>query len=76
MPCSFSSTPCGRRSSSGCTGRISDSPSSSLLWLAIAATIVAFAPVNGVAAMLMIPYLAWVSFASLLNFAVWRLNRV
>jgi tryptophan-rich sensory protein len=45
------------------------------LWLAIAATIVAFAPVNGVAALLMIPYLAWVSFASLLNFAVWRLNR-
>lgn len=47
-----------------------------LLWLAIVATIVAFAPVNGVAALLMIPYLAWVSFASLLNFAVWRLNRV
>ncbi len=46
-----------------------------LLWLAIAATIVAFAPLNGVAALLMIPYLAWVSFASLLNFAVWRLNR-
>jgi tryptophan-rich sensory protein len=45
------------------------------LWLGIAATIVAFAPVNGVAALLMIPYLAWVSFASLLNFAVWRLNR-
>ena len=46
-----------------------------VLWLAIAATIVAFAPVNGIAALLMIPYLAWVSFASLLNFAVWRLNR-
>ena len=46
-----------------------------LLWLTIAATIVAFALVNGVAAMLMIPYLAWVSFASLLNFAVWRRNR-
>jgi benzodiazapine receptor len=45
------------------------------LWLAIAATIVAFAPVNGVAALMMTPYLAWVSFASLLNFAVWRLNR-
>ncbi len=46
------------------------------LWLCIAATIVAFASVNGAAALLMTPYLAWVSFASLLNFAVWRLNRV
>ncbi len=45
------------------------------LWLAIVATIVAFAPVNGIAALLMIPYLAWVSFASMLNFAIWRLNR-
>jgi translocator protein len=46
-----------------------------LLCLAIAVTIVAFAPVNGVAALLMIPYLIWVLFASLLNFAIWRLNR-
>ena len=46
-----------------------------LLWLAIAATIVAFAPVNGIAAVLMIPYLAWVSFASLLNFAILQMNR-
>ena len=45
------------------------------LWLSIAATIAAFAPVNGASALLMIPYLAWVTFATLLNFAVWRLNR-
>ncbi len=46
-----------------------------LLWLSIAATIAAFASVSAAAAWLMIPYLAWVTFASLLNFAVWRLNR-
>ena len=45
------------------------------LWFAILATIVAFAPVSLVAALLLVPYLAWVSFASVLNFTVWRLNR-
>ena len=45
-----------------------------LLWLAIAATIAAFRPVSRVAAWLLVPYLAWVSFASVLNFALWRLN--
>jgi tryptophan-rich sensory protein len=46
-----------------------------VLWLAIAATILLFAPVDGVAAALLLPYLAWVTFASALTFAVWRLNR-
>jgi tryptophan-rich sensory protein len=46
-----------------------------LLWIAIATTIAAFAPLSAAAAWLMVPYLAWVSFASLLNFAVWQLNR-
>lgn len=45
-----------------------------LLWLAIAATLAAFRPVSGVAAWLLVPYLAWVSFAAALNFALWRLN--
>ena len=45
------------------------------LWLSIVAMIAAFAPLNGASALLMIPYLAWVSFAALLNFAIWRLNR-
>lgn len=45
-----------------------------LLWLAIAATIVAFRRVHRVAALLLVPYLAWVSFASALNWALWRLN--
>ncbi len=45
-----------------------------LLWLAIAATIAAFRPVSRVAAWLLAPYLAWVSFAAVLNFVLWRLN--
>lgn len=45
-----------------------------LLWFAIAATIVSFHRVHRPAAWLLVPYLAWVSFAALLNFALWRLN--
>lgn len=46
-----------------------------LLWLAIIATIVRFYPVNPVAARLLMPYLAWVSFAATLNLTLWRMNR-
>jgi translocator protein len=45
-----------------------------LVWLSIVATIVLFYPIHSVAAMLLLPYLAWVTFAAALNFAVWRLN--
>jgi tryptophan-rich sensory protein len=44
------------------------------LWLAIAATMVAFWQRSVVAGVLFVPYLAWVSFASVLNFTIWRLN--
>ena len=45
-----------------------------LLWLSIVATIALFAPISVVAASLLVPYLAWVTFAAALNFALWRLN--
>ena len=45
-----------------------------LLWLAITATLAAFRPVSRVAAWLLAPYLVWVSFATMLNFTLWRLN--
>jgi translocator protein len=45
-----------------------------LVWLSIVVTIVLFYPIHSVAAMLLLPYLAWVTFAAALNFAVWRLN--
>ena len=45
-----------------------------LLWLAIVATLVAFRPVNRTAAWLLVPYLAWVSFAAVLNGTLWSLN--
>ena len=45
-----------------------------LLWCAIVATLLAFRPVSRPAAALLVPYLAWVSFAACLNFTLWRLN--
>lgn len=45
-----------------------------LLWFAIAATIAVFRHHSQWAAILMMPYIAWVSFATVLNFAIWRLN--
>jgi tryptophan-rich sensory protein len=45
-----------------------------LLWLMLAGTIAAFAPIDARAAWLLFPYLAWVSFAAVLNASIWRLN--
>jgi tryptophan-rich sensory protein len=44
------------------------------LWLALSATIVLFARVRVLAAGLLIPYWAWVTFAGALNAQIWRLN--
>jgi benzodiazapine receptor len=45
-----------------------------LLLASIAATIVLFARISRRAALLLVPYLGWVAFASALNFAIWQLN--
>jgi benzodiazapine receptor len=45
-----------------------------LLWCAIAATTVAFLRHDRLAAALLAPYWAWVSFAAWLNYGFWRLN--
>lgn len=45
-----------------------------LLFAAIVGTAVAFRQADGVAALLFVPYVAWVGFAALLNASLWRLN--
>ena len=45
-----------------------------LLWVLIAATLIAFWRISRLAGALLIPYLLWVSFASALNYSVWQLN--
>lgn len=45
-----------------------------ILWLFIVATIVAFYRFNKTAAFLMVPYLAWVTFAAFLTYSIWILN--
>jgi translocator protein len=45
-----------------------------VLWLAIVATTLAFFRRSQIAGWLLVPYLAWVSFAAVLNFTIWRLN--
>ncbi|TDC01099.1 tryptophan-rich sensory protein [Micromonospora fluostatini] len=45
-----------------------------VLWLAIGVTVALFRPVSRPAALLMLPYWAWVTFAAALNFSIWQLN--
>lgn len=45
------------------------------LWLSILAKLLLFWPVSAPAAMLLLPYLAWVTFATALNATLWQLNR-
>ena len=46
------------------------------LWTAILLTLLSFWRVSRLAGWLFVPYLAWVTFATALNFALWRLNPV
>ena len=45
-----------------------------LLWALIIATLIAFWRIRALAGALLVPYLLWVSFATALNHAVWKLN--
>ncbi|MCX7784825.1 MAG: tryptophan-rich sensory protein [candidate division WOR-3 bacterium] len=44
------------------------------LWLLILLTIIHFTNISIAAGILLIPYILWVSFASVLNFMLWQLN--
>ena len=44
------------------------------LWVSILLCIMYFFPVSKIASFFLIPYLIWVSFASILNYYVWKLN--
>lgn len=45
-----------------------------VLWVFILFTIFSFSKINNTAAWLLVPYISWVSFASLLNYTIWKLN--
>jgi translocator protein len=44
------------------------------LWCMLLATMIAFWRIKPIAAILLLPYLIWVSFASVLTYTVWKLN--
>jgi len=46
-----------------------------LLWLMIYETFLKFVKINKTAGYLLIPYLAWVGFAAVLNASIWWLNK-
>lgn len=46
-----------------------------VLWILIILTIIKFWPISRRAALLLVPYILWVSFAAFLNFTIWRLNQ-
>ena len=45
-----------------------------VLWMAIVATVAAFWRRSLAAAVLMLPYVVWTTFAAALNLAIWRMN--
>jgi translocator protein len=46
-----------------------------VLWVVILTTLITFWKLERLAALLLTPYLAWVSFATVLNWTIWRMNR-
>jgi tryptophan-rich sensory protein len=45
-----------------------------VLWILILLTTILFWRIRTAAGVLLLPYLAWVGFASVLNFSLWRMN--
>jgi len=45
-----------------------------LLWIFILLTIISFSKISKAAAWLLVPYILWVSFATLLTYSIWKLN--
>jgi benzodiazapine receptor len=45
-----------------------------VLWVFILLTLLEFQKISSPAGWLLVPYLLWVTFASILNFSIWRLN--
>ncbi len=45
-----------------------------VLWALIVATLIAFWRIRQLAGVLLVPYLVWVTFAAVLNYAMWQLN--
>jgi translocator protein len=45
-----------------------------LLWVLVAMTVIAFARLHRGAAMLLVPYLAWITYAAALCYSTWKLN--
>jgi len=46
-----------------------------IMWVYILKTILAFGKVTKTASYLLYPYIVWVSFAAVLNFSIWLLNK-
>lgn len=46
-----------------------------LMVAAITVTVFRFAPISPAAAWLLVPYLSWVCFATILNYTIWAMNR-
>ena len=47
-----------------------------ILWVLLLCTVVSFWRLQSLAGALLLPYLAWVTFAAALCFAIWRMNPV
>jgi benzodiazapine receptor len=45
-----------------------------VMWVMILLTIFWFGKISSAAAWLLVPYISWVSFASVLNYSIWQLN--